>query len=54
MTEADADGHAASAGGNACTAAALELHRALGAAAQQRETVEYEGATRVRCVCVCV
>jgi hypothetical protein len=32
MTEADADGHAASAGGNACTAAALELHRALGTA----------------------
>ena len=32
MADADADGHAASAGGNACTAAALELHRALGTA----------------------
>ena len=32
MTDADADGRGASAGGNACTAAALELHRALGTA----------------------
>ena len=32
MADAEADGHAASAGGNACTAAALELHRALGTA----------------------
>ena len=32
MFDADADGRGASAGGNACTAAALELHRALGTA----------------------